>query len=515
MVLFEGFRGAHGTYADEDRNEAKGGKLEIKRTAKTLREPVTEELWRQHLQGARPLGVITIREDDCCVWGCVDVDSYTVNHAELVGRITKLGFPLVVCKSKSGGAHIFIFLTEAASAASVAALLREMAAALGLAGSEIFPKQSKILKERGDLGSWLNMPYYGGDESKRAGVKKTGALMRLGEFVAAAESSRVRIEDVRVRRSRVSSSGASKSGGVVADDEEGDSLDEGPPCLQHLAEQGFPEGTRNTGLLALGVFAKKKFSSRWQTVLETYNRELMVPPLPHTEVGIVIKSLEKKDYHYKCKDEPLCSHCNSTLCRTRKYGVGWSEEFPTLGGLSVLNSDPPLWFVEVEDERLEMSTDDLQNYKRFHKICMEKCRVTYQMLKQETWLKMVAQAMRDVQVIDAPPEVGITGHFGELLEDFCTNRHRGEQKEDVLSGKPWEDQDRKRHYFRLRDLQLHLERAGFKSYTRPQITARLRQAGGADDFFNVDGKGVNVWWIPAMFVRAQAAKVRGDKESPI
>ena len=40
--------------------------------------------------------------------------------------------------------------------------LKKISKVLGYEGSEIFPKQTEILVERGDTGSFLNLPHYNG-----------------------------------------------------------------------------------------------------------------------------------------------------------------------------------------------------------------------------------------------------------------------------------------------------------------------------------------------------------------
>ena len=117
-------------------------------------------------------------------------------------------------------------------------------------------------------------------------------------------------------------------------------------------------------------------------------------------------------------------------------------------------------------------------------------------MKQETWLGMVNAAMASVTIIDAPKEVGLAGHFEELLEDFLVNRHRGNVKEDILSGRPWTDSEAGRHFFRLRDLMNYLEKNGMRNAQRGKIVTKIRELGGGHDFFNIKGKGVNTWWIP-------------------
>ena len=42
------------------------------------------------------------------------------------------------------------------------------------------------------------------------------------------------------------------------------SIKDGPPCLQILCKEGFPEGTRSNGLYNLGVYLKKANSDTWQ-----------------------------------------------------------------------------------------------------------------------------------------------------------------------------------------------------------------------------------------------------------
>ena len=147
-------------------------------------------------------------------------------------------------------------------------------------------------------------------------------------------------------------------------------LSSSPPCLEHLVAQGFPKGMRNSGLFNVGVFLRKKFPDDWERRLEEVNHQHMQPTLSSQEVLGVVKQLKKKDYFYRCNDQPIASHCNSPLCRTRKYGVGASGGAPLFSNLSKQNSDPPIWFLDVEGGRLELETEELLNQTRFQRKCM-------------------------------------------------------------------------------------------------------------------------------------------------
>ena len=180
-AIFTGLDIAYGTYRIE--SEKSSGKQAGK--AVVVRKPPTDDLWQKHLEGVEPsLGIIPIRADNSCIWGCIDIDQYPLDHAGLIKKIRSLELPLVVCRSKSGGAHVFLFTKEPIPAAEMQKYLKGAAALLGEAGREIFPKQAEILVERGDTGNFLNLPYFGGDDTMRYAFTDDGQAATLEEFYA-------------------------------------------------------------------------------------------------------------------------------------------------------------------------------------------------------------------------------------------------------------------------------------------------------------------------------------------
>lgn len=462
------------------------------------------ELWDAHLSGEKPLGVIPIREDSSCSWGSIDFDEYDVDLLELVKRVESAKLPLVPCRSKSGGLHLFLFLIDPSPASAVLSALTDAAASLGMAECEIFPKQGQILAERSDVGNWMVMPYFGntfgGKLKMQRGLKKTGAEMTIEEFVRAVEKARTSLDDfVKLCVVRRMTPAGKKSGsGKVRS--KGDFSD-GPPCLQHLTSSGVQKDGRKRTLFMMALYYKRCDQNGWKERLEEANRKFFTPPLPADEVTGVIRSCEKKDYEYTCKEEPMRSHCNSTLCRMRKFGVGRGGEYPIITGLRKLDTDPPIWFVDVEGKCLELATDDLQQYVRFHKACMDRVGKCYAQIQQAAWLSTLGEAMDKMTLVPAPPDVSVAGQFHELLEEFLTNRARGNRKEDLLSDRPWEDAEGGRHYFTLRSLERHLMQSGMRE-RRGQITRKIEHLGGGPGFFNFKNQeGRNVWWVPSSKIR--------------
>lgn len=502
LALFRGHGGAHGTYGQEDRSHGRA-KVEIKKTAKTLRDPPTAALWEKHLLGERALGIVPINEEGLCWWGVIDVDVYSITHADVVKNIKKFDLPIIVCRSKSGGAHLFVFLREPVLAAVLISKLNEVAAALGYGGSEIFPKQTEVKSDRGDVGNWLNMPYFRATDGDRYAVNERGNGMSLRTFLDIAERSRITLDELDRIFPR-----------SVAQDED---LSDGPPCLQYLASVKVSEGGRNNALFAYGVLAKKKYPDSWESVLETWNQKFISPALTSEEVMIIKKSLKKKEYSYKCKDQPLCSHCDATTCKTRRHGVS-TEATPDISSISVLDTHPPLFFVCLTSGgTVECGSDDILSSRAFQRAALEQLRTLLPLYKQDAWMNRVQKCLEQATVIEAPRESSTEGAFRELLQEFATDRFAAKEKDEILLGKPWQDEEGGRHYFRLTDLMAHLRRVQFRDMTRQQVTSSIRNMGGDATFFNLRGRGVNVFWVPSSHfeVQTEAHSVPRLEESPV
>lgn len=120
-------------------------------------------------------------------------------------------------------------------------------------------------------------------------------------------------------------------------------------------------------------------------------------------------------------------------------------------------------------------------------------------------------------MIEAPRDASVAGQFEELLQQFLVDRHTSTVRDDILLGRPWYDETTRRYYFRLSDLQNHLHRYHFDEYSRVQLGARIRQAGGEGKFFVMKGRGVNTWYVPEKLVQRQteAHEVPPVVETPI
>jgi hypothetical protein len=492
MRLFEGWHLNYGTYKLTGEVTPAGKALG---KAYSKKGEVTVEMWHDHLMGVQGLGIIPITDKSLVKFAAIDIDEYPLSLAALASNIKDNKLPLVVCRTKSGGAHLYLFLNDWAPAKMVQAKMRELAAFLGYGACEIFPKQVQILAERGDVGQWINMPYFNAGDTERYAVDDFGKKLQIDQFIRFAA-----LRAIDPERFAIANYSVTKGN---------DPLPDGPPCLNYLSSKGFPPGTRNNGLFNLGIYAQKVNPDNWETTLGEFNTRFMDPPLSPSEVGGVVKSLKKsKGYNYTCKQQPIIAHCNLSKCRACKFGVGvMGVGMPKYGTLCKIATNPPVWFVDVEGGgRIELSTDQLQYIHRYQTRCIEELNILPPLVKGEIWNEILAKLLDDVTVVEVPAESTPKGLLYQYLEEFCTSRVQGKTHDELLLGKPWTSN--KLVYFRIRDFMGYLERMKFKAFGMHHIATYLKEWGAEKHFFNVKGKGVNCYSIP------EFKKIEGEFNVP-
>jgi len=473
--IFSGLDRAYGQYKSEGAksNGKIGGKAFI------IKEPVTDKLWTEHLEGKDPsLGIIPIRDNSTCSWGCIDIDTYPLDHKKIIKKIRELELPLVMCRSKSGGAHVFLFLKEPVQASLARDKLMEWSAEIGYANCEIFPKQIEIKADRGDTGNFLNLPYHGGDDTTRYGFSDDGSSASLDDFFHLYDTyctSKKDLEEFKVERKDIPE------------------LNDGPPCLATLMSQGIPEGGRDNTLYQYAVYAKKKWPNEWQTKIDQFNHDYMDPPLDFRQVQKTILQHDKKDYQYKCKDQPMCAVCSQAVCRRKKYGVG--EFFESrFSDLIKYESDDSIWYLNVDGQHIRLSNDEFYDQHRFRKACINQLTHLPRLMRARDWESMQQSLIENVNVVKMPKEIRKEGRFESLLEQFLDDQGAALVIEEINMGKAFFKKGKA--FFKMESLQTFLDKKRFKDFSTTQMTAAIRQMNGGDARLPVDGKTTFMWWVP-------------------
>jgi hypothetical protein len=217
--------------------------------------------------------------------------------------------------------------------------------------------------------------------------------------------------------------------------------------------------------------------------------QYLSPALPLTEVNIVAKQLQRKDYVYKCTDAPINAHCNKELCRTRKFGVGAAVQGATIANLRKYNSTPPVWFMDVNGEPLELDTEGLMSQQVFQKSCMEQLNFMPRSVNKQLWETRISTLLNEMKenesaIIEVAQDASTAGQFYDFLEEFCRFKQQAQDKEEILLRRPWTDEEQNQTYFRLRDFEAFLKKNKWFDYKSHMV-------------LKIKGRAVRVWKIPA------------------
>lgn len=478
--LHDLFQGSDLAYGRSEMTSAVTNKGKHEAKSWLEKRAVTLKDWEGHLEGRAGIGMPPLNSKNQVRWGAIDVDVYAgLDLVKLNAAIQAAQLPLVICRSKSGGPHIFLFLSDWVPASEMIAKLDSVAGYLGFGTSEIFPKQARVAhdEKNPDYGSWINMPYFNGTKNLRYALDMHGkALASVAEFHAYALTRRLTKEQFAAMRTP----------------EPEEIFPDGPPCL-NLIFSTKPSDNRNILLANAAVYAKKAFPEDWKAKLDIYNTKF-AEPLGSAEVEALKKSYDKKDYRYQCPKQPLCNYCDSSKCRKTKHGVGGGDFLPATRSLSMVATEPPLWYLDLtlpddRSARVSLTTEQLQNPSLFQRRCMETIQRMPPTVKMEDWQPIVAALMEHCTVIDVPPEASPLGQLQEHVWDFVKTRAATGSFEDLLRGVPYRDNST--YYFRMRDLTDYLGQRRFTALKPNEVQARLFSTLKAGrGFKKVAGHGV-------------------------
>jgi hypothetical protein len=495
------FGGSFSAYGQTKKTEEFDDRGKHKTKSFIIKQVPSTQMFQDHLNGKDPaLGIIPINEQNKCRWACIDIDVYNgFDHKKLIQEITENKFPLTVFRSKSGGAHVFLFTKKFEPAALFRAKLKDMAAVLGYANAEIFPKQNQVDMNKGGTGSFLNLPYHNVKMTLRYAMKEDATAMTLKEFFDWYDKTALEtLEDLEVKQPK-----------------EEDVLKGAPPCLIMLAKKGIPNGKRNNAMYNFGVYCKKRFTD-WKQRIVVYNLTYCKPPLEEKEMEVLKKSIENKEYQYKCKDEPIASFCNSKKCVLQEYGVG-DDEVPgvEIKEIQKYDSDPPLFYVTIGDKQVEVDSSELHDADKFSLKCLEQINQAMPPVGKHIWRKAINKLLKDVIPQDAPESTKIDVQLKELLTDY-TSKAPGKDWKDILRGLSFTEDGMT--YFKFKDFWRYILRSKQwpdKQYPKQKTSKMLETMFKAKEVVGkINNKGVRYMRISQLDINKPIVRKEKMKRAP-
>lgn len=269
----------------------------------TIHKPLTEEIWKDHIDGKIVIGLKPEREDKA-IWGCIDIDPKNYqdySSKKYVDIITNSKLPLVPVLSKSGGLHLFLFLKDWSDIEDIKKILNKWND-LYFLSNEVFPMNKAV-----------GMPYTNAELTTEYAIAENGMGINLQSFIALANKKKMTIQELNNFEAPTYEPEAQWANY--------------PPCVQKLIQEKWSGNNRNNFLFnVLTLETKKNPLITLEDLIKigkNRNREIFTAPLEDREVENTAKSVKKGGYFYLCpsKHPELAPICNKELCMSRSLGI--------------------------------------------------------------------------------------------------------------------------------------------------------------------------------------------------
>ncbi|KKL06659.1 hypothetical protein LCGC14_2593830, partial [marine sediment metagenome] len=280
-----------------------------------------------------------------------------------------------------------------------------------------------------------------------------------------------------------------------------------PPCLQSMIAGGVPDGMRNEAMYAMTIYMRKRYSEDYRDHLLALNTEVFDPPLPDSEAKRTIKSASRRDYKYKCNEEPCKSLCNRELCLTLEYGIDADEiEGLTIESLQKITTEPATWLLKLENlPEMELTSVQLISFPRVKLAMVEKLSLLPKItIKQDIWERAIGKWIETAENIDVPDEASIPGIIrAELIEflkeaDLNSKGDDLEDREHIARGVPVVQMYNGSRvvFFKLLDFSTFLKRKKREEIKGQPLYLALRKVNVGHTRIKIGGSAQPVWYIP-------------------
>jgi len=466
-LLFEGHPENYGLSELTGSVGARDGKIETENHC--THKPLTARIWEKHLNGERSIYVFPLRPDHTVRWAALDVDIYTDEDVlkDIYKKVSQYKLPLIPCRSKSGGLHLYWFFSEPVLAATAIDRIRLIAAFIGQASCEVFPKHSELGSHEGSVvyGNGLNMPYVKNEMRYAYRPEDPSYALSATEFLDYAKELSSTNETLNA---------------FMLPDIEGEPWPDGPPCLNTIFTDVLNTVHRNDLLFNLVLYFKKSNPDKVEALLTAANQKL-AEPLETPEVARVLKSATKKDYHYKCSQQPICRFCQRNKCGQRKFGRDKDHDLldPNNKTLVKVNSSPPLWYITLEDQTIQLTSDELAIQSKFKLRVMESLLKVIPIVEAKEWESIKKLWLDNCTVIEVPEDATPLGQLKTVLWEYMTVANK--ERDALTTSGCWMDEEHDLLYFTVAKFQDYLKRRQFIALKPHEIITALRHNMGVKE----------------------------------
>ena len=162
-------------------------------------------------------------------------------------------------------------------------------------------------------------------------------------------------------------------------------------------------------------------------------------------------------------------------------------------------TEPPMWFINIDGRRVEFDDSEvILSQRLFKQLSMNYANKIWDKITDKRWTAMIQELLANVTEIEAPDDASASGQFVHYFSQFVDTRGQDVDRDRLLAGNAWLDEETESVYFRSPDLLEYFKKQGMQRLTPQKLWSELRKRLGAEKGqFHVKGKNVQ-WWRVAL-----------------
>jgi len=284
-----------------------------------LKEPLTEEIYEQHLTGVKRIGVYPIYDRIWCKWFACDIDVEDFGIAlSIKNQANDYKIDMYIEKSKSKGYHVFCFFKEPIEAIKVRLVFEMILEQLDI-NCEMFPKQDEVKENQ--FGNFIFLPLFGGDTKNNKTVFVDDNNKPI--MTKANELKNLNFVDTKVINELIEINELGRKKVIFKEDTGNITRQTAKtlPCIEKL-KQGVKIGYRNEAAFRIAIFYKERGLDIEEvtSLLQNWGAKQSLPKdksarsIAH-ELATVVKSVYKGGYKsYGCENGLILEFCDKANC---------------------------------------------------------------------------------------------------------------------------------------------------------------------------------------------------------
>lgn len=292
-----------------------------------MKEALTENIYKEHLEGTKRIGVYPIVDNTKTKWIAIDVDTPNFNIVrDYAIAAEKHDINVYIERSKSKGFHAWIFFEEFISAVQARLVVEMLLKEIDYV-TEIFPKQDKTT-QASPFGNFIFLPLFGGDtknaktifvdtnnnplitDSNNLGLLKKVTIKVFKDVIEINGLKREEIPHV-----------------PIEDNTQKIFSSKEYPCISKI-KLGISKGSRSECAFRLAIHFKERKMAQddIQILLSNWNIKNN-PPLESYKIVSAIKSVFKGGYKSRgCESSLILEYCDKENCplilaQDKKYKI--------------------------------------------------------------------------------------------------------------------------------------------------------------------------------------------------